>query len=161
MMFTKLVMNRTKRLSGQSMFEVVLALFIITMIVVAVVILSTNSVSNSVFSRSKTQAEKYSQEALEWLRSQRELSLANFNTYAATASYCLDSLSFLNTGICSSSEFINGTNFIRQVNFAMDVISVGGIDKQIINATVVTYWNDAKGYHEVRSVTEFSDPRER
>ena len=38
---------------GQSMFEVVLALFIITLIIVAVVILSTTSISNSLFQEIK------------------------------------------------------------------------------------------------------------
>ena len=38
---------------GQSMFEVVIALFIIAMIIVGVVSLTTVSVSNSVFSKIK------------------------------------------------------------------------------------------------------------
>jgi len=142
---------------GQSMFEVVLALFIITMIIVAVVILSTNSISNSLFSRSQNQGSRYSQEAVEWLRSQREQNSSDFVVFAATPTYCLDSLSFTNIGSCGSTEYITSTIFVRQLNFSQS-ISFG---KRIVTATVVTYWQDAKGYHEARSVTEFSDIREK
>jgi len=95
------------------MFEVVLALFIITMIIVAVVILSTASISNSLFSRNKTLANKYSQEAIEWLRSQRESNSATFITSANTPIYCLNSLVFTNVGFrlnlnSKTSDLING-----------------------------------------------------
>lgn len=141
------------------MFEVILALFIITMIIVAVVILSTNSISNSLFSRSKTQASRYSQEAIEWIRSQRETNFETFSTATDTTTYCLNSNppSFANTGACTSSELISGTIFKRQVTFSKALVS----GKTIIDATVVTSWNDSKGYHEARSVTNFGDIREK
>lgn len=144
---------------GQSMFEVVLALFIITMIIVAVVILSTNSIANSLFSRSKTQASRYSQEAVEWLRNERETNSEDFVVATNTPVYCLNTNppDFSNSGACSSSEFITGTIFKRQVTF----VSSNVFSKSIINATVVTSWADSKGYHEVRAVTEFSDIREK
>jgi Tfp pilus assembly protein PilV len=143
---------------GQSMFEVVIALLIISMIIVGVVSVSTTSLSNSVFSRNKNQAGKYSQEAIEWLRSQREQSSSTFATNVATANYCLQTLAWTNTGLCTSSEFIDGsTVFIREVTFSTSIVST----KTIVEASVVTYWNDAKGYHESKSVTNFGDIRER
>ncbi len=141
---------------GQSMFEVVLALFIITMIIVAVVILSTASISNSLFSRNKTLANKYSQEAIEWLRSQRESNSATFITSANTPIYCLNSLVFTNVGLCSDAEIITGTIFKRELTFSKSVIST----KNIISATIVTSWSDSKGLHQARAVTNFSDIRE-
>lgn len=144
---------------GQSMFEVVLALFIITMIIVAVVIVSTNSISNSLFSRSKTQAARYSQEAIEWLRNERETNSDIFFTAINTQNYCLNTNppNFSNTGVCNSNELILGTIFKRGVRFVKSTVT----GKSIINATVVTSWNDPKGYHEARSVTDFSDIREK
>lgn len=139
------------------MFEVVLALFVITMIIVAVVILSTNSISNSLFSKNKTLASRYSQEAVEWLRSERENNFNNFSQFADTPTYCLDGLNFLNTGLCSSDETIPDTTFERVLYFTKQVSS----GKTIIDATVVTTWNDSKGVHSSRSVTSFSDIRER
>ena len=141
---------------GQSMFEVVLALFIITMIIVAVVILSTNSISNSLFSRNKTLANRYSQEAIEWLRSEREANIALFKT-RATGVYCLQQpIDWLNTGSCGSTEVISANSiFTRQVNFT--VIT----SPTIIKAEVVTSWSDSRGVHQAISTTEFSDIREK
>lgn len=157
-----LKINNKKNKLGQSMFEVVLALFIITMIIVAVVILSTNAISNSLFSRSKTQGSRYSQEAVEWIRAQRELNSSDFIALTNGTTYCLDSLPQLLSSApnrsCSDSEKIAGTNLIREVNFTQSTLAGG---EKIVNATVVTYWEDAKGYHETRSVTDFSDIREK
>lgn len=150
-------MNRKNNIKGQSLFEVVLALFIITMIIVAVVVLSTNSIANSLFSRSKNQGSRYTQEAIEWLRSQRETNYADFVVYASSAVYCLDTLSFNNPGSCSSSEYISGTNLVRQLNFSQTLES----GKKVTTATVIAYWNDSKGYHETRSVTDFTDIRQK
>lgn len=152
--------NKKNIESGQSMFEVILALFIITMIIVAIVILSTNAISNSLFSRSKTQASRYSQEAIEWIRREREDDSAAFAVATSTTDYCLNTLSFANTGVCGSNEKISNTIFEREVNFQTTIVPVGVTNKTIITATVVTSWQDAKGYHEARSVTDFSDIRE-
>lgn len=140
------------------MFEVVLALFIMTLVIVAIVILSTNSVANSNFSRTKTLATRYTQEAVEWIRSEREKSYADFIVYSSSQFYCLDTLTFSNPGRCSSSSYIPQTELVREVEFTVDNDLNG---KTIINATVITYWNDSKGYHETRSSTYFSDVRER
>lgn len=143
---------------GQSMFEVVVAILVISMIIISVVSLSTTSLSNSVYSRNKNLAGKFSQQAIEWLRSQRESNTATFLTNIGTANYCLQSLAWTNTGVCTSSEFIVGsTVFIREVNFTTTTVS----SKNIIQADVKTYWNDSKGYHESKSVTNFTDPREK
>ena len=151
-----------KNQKGQSMFEVVLALFIITMIIVAVVILSTNSISNSLFSRNKTIANRYSQEAIEWIRQEREADFAIFKTNA-TGSYCLQSplssSTWANTGTCGSSEIVTTDSiFTREVTFTNVVISAS---QTSIEATVTTSWNDSRGLHEAISKTEFTDIRDR
>lgn len=151
------MMNHKKHISGQSLFEVILALFVITMIIVAVVVLSTNSISNSLFSRNKTLAARYSQEGIEWLRLEKERDFPALAVVAGTAKYCLDGLNFNNLGACNSSEFIPNTEFAREVNF----VKLSENSKTLIEATVVTYWTDSKGYHESRSSTVFTDIRER
>lgn len=127
------------------------------MIVIAVVILSTNSISNSLFSRNKTLASRFSQEAVEWLRSERESNFNNFSQFADFDTYCLVSLTFSNTGQCNSDEIIVDTVFKRELFFEKQLSS----GKTIIDATVVTSWNDSQGLHESRSVTSFSDIREK
>lgn len=143
--------------SGQSMFEVVIALFIISMIVVGVVSLSTNSLSNTIFSRNKTLAGRYSQEAVEWLRSQREENVSLFLTNVATPTYCLQTLVWTNVGACNGTELIPGTIFTREVSFSSSSVS----GKNIIEVDITTSWNDSKGYHETKSITNFSDIREK
>lgn len=145
---------------GQSLFEVILALFIIVLIIVAVVILSTNSISNSLSSRNKTLASKYTQEAIEWLRKQKESNYIFFKTKAISGStYCfIENIDWNLPSVCSSGQTINTTSiFRREVSFSSEIANG---NKYIIIANVVTYWNDSKGIHEARSVTYFSDTRD-
>jgi len=141
-----------KNVKGQSLFEVLLALFIITLIIVAVVVLSTISISNSLFSKNKTLASKYTQEAIEWLRSEKESDINLFlgNT---TGTYCLEDLNFNNSGVCGELEIIPNTVFTRQMVFTNDLSGV-------ISVIVTTSWTDSKGIHEVSTSTDFTDRRD-
>lgn len=140
------------------MFEVVIALFIIAMIIVGVVSLSTDSLSNAIFSRNKTLAARYSQEAIEWLRSQREQDNVLFQSKAsASTNYCFQTLAWTNTGKCGDEEFISNTIFRRDVTFVVSTIQD---DKKIIEANVTTSWDDSRGTHVATSVTNFNDLRQ-
>jgi len=143
---------------GQSLFEVVLALFVITLIIVAVVILSTNSISNSISSRNKTLASKYTQEAIEWLRKQKEVDFVSFKSYiTSNSTYCLRAtLDWNFPGNCSSSENIGTTIFRREASFVSEIND----GKTLITAHVATSWDDSKGTHEARTVTYFTDTRD-
>jgi Tfp pilus assembly protein PilV len=143
-------------IKGQSMFEVVMALFIMALIIVGVVFLSTNSIANSAFSRNKTIAGRYSQEAVEWLRGQRDSDPTLFVTNA-TGTWCLASLGFTSHAACGSGSVITGTVFKRQVVFTED----GSTSDTIIKAEVTTSWTDSKGTHTAKSITEFTDIREK
>lgn len=150
-------MIKNKNNFGQGMFEVIIAIFVMAMVTIGVVILATNSISNSSFSRNKTLAGKYAQEAIEWLRGQRDEDITTFKTRILSSPYCLDSLAWTNTGSCTSTEVIAGTIFERRVDLSSGLIS----GKNIIEATVIVSWKDSKGYHEARSVTNFVDIREK
>lgn len=147
-----------KSQKGQSLFEVVLALGVITLVTVGIVILTSNAVKNATFSRNKNLASKLAQEATEWLRSERENNLTVFltNTYS-TATYCLDSnsINWNNIGSCGSSELVNAI-FKREVSFTRSLVN----SKTLIQADIKVSWNDSLGYHESRSVTNFTDIRE-
>jgi hypothetical protein len=151
-----------KNIKGQSLFEVILALFIITLIIVAVVILSTNSISNSLLSRNKSLASKYTQEAVEWLRKQKQIDFTLFknNITSNPTTYCLTAaLNWNLSGNCSlldNSENIGTTIFRREVSLTSELD--GG--KPLITANVVTFWDDSKGRHEARTVTYFTDTRD-
>jgi len=143
--------------SGGSLFEVVLALGVMTLITVGIVILTTHTVRNSSFSRNKNLASKYALEAIEWIRSERDKNINSFVNNAANPLYCLDSLTWTNVGACSSNEFISESIFLRNLRLETALIS----GKSEISATVIVSWTDAQGYHESRSTTTFSDIRER
>ena len=146
-----------KNLKGQSLFEVVLALFIITLIIVAVVILSTNSISNSLSSRNNTLASKYTQEAVEWLRKQKEIDFDAFiENINRSDTFCLVTTLWNREGGCGTGEVITDTIFKREVSFVLEDIS----GKTLITANVVTFWDDSKGRHEARTVTYFTDTRD-
>jgi len=153
--------NKKYLLKGQSMFEVVVAIFIMALIIVGVIILSTNSISNSSFSKNKTLAGRYAQEAIEWLRSQRDADMTIFTGRVSAVPYCLTDISLANPwsniGTCTSTEVIPETSFRREASLSTSQISL----KNVIEATVVVYWSDSKGSHEVRSVTNFTDIREK
>jgi hypothetical protein len=141
---------------GQSLFEVVLALALATLIIVALISLVSNSIKNSSYSRNKTYATRYTQEAFEWLRGERdgdwEIFRDNFLFCPAPPHVrCLDALAWGDCGSCGDTEFI-GNIFKREVSFtetATDSVTV----------EVRTYWTDAQGVHEARSSTILTDWR--
>ncbi len=142
---------------GQSLFEAIVALAISALIIVAVVSLVSNSIRNSSFSRNKTLASRYAEQATEWLRGQRDSDITTFSNNALTSTWCINNLSWAQSGACGGSDVIQGTPFSRQVLFSIN--TVGG--KDVIEADVIVFWTDSQGYHEVRSATNFADWRQR
>ena len=142
---------------GQSLFEVVLALGLITTICVGIVSLAVFSIRNATFSKNKTLAGRYVQEATEWLRSERDTDFGLFETHAQASIWCLSGLNWDKIGVCGESDVILGTSLLRDVNFSINLIS----GKTVIEASVKVSWYDAQGAHEVRSTTSFSDWRQR
>lgn len=147
-----------KSQKGQSLFEVVLALGVITAITVGIVSLTVISIRNASFSKNKTLAGRYAQEATEWLRSERDNDFTIFETHAQTLQYCLPGpiLNWNKTGACGVSNIPDSPLF-RDVTFTTSLVS----GKTVIQANIRVYWTDAQGYHEVRSATSFTDWRQR
>lgn len=144
---------------GQSLFEVVVALAISTLVIIAVVALASNSIRNTTFSKDKTLAANYAQEATEWLRNQRDTNIDLFITSSGTTQWCISSLSFSIQGKCPVGNTISGTNFYREVSFPPQPPRPDG--KIVIEADVKVYWTDSQGDHEVVSATNYTDWRQR
>ena len=141
---------------GQSLFEVVLALALSTLIIVALVSLVSNSIRNASYSRNKTYATRYTQEATEWLRGERDGDWDVFSTnflFCPTPPHvqCLDTLAWGNCGICGDTEFVDNI-FKREVSFS-------DIETNSVTVEVATYWTDSQGIHEVRNSTILTDWR--
>ena len=146
--------------NGQSLFEVVVALAISTLVVIAVVSLAALSIRNTDFSKNKTLASKYAQEATEWLRGQRDSDFEVFysNTIPSPRTWCFKTLDFNQAGVCGASSMIGETVFYREVEFTNGLTSGG---QTSIRARVSVYWTDAQGSHEVINSTDFTDWRQR
>jgi len=147
---------------GQSLFEVVLALAIATLIVVALVALASSAIRNSTFSKNKSLATRYSQEATEWLRGERDADWDIFYARTVNPLYCVKSLSWTEASIgsCTSGQEITGTVYKREIGFTRSTVDVGGVPKNVVEAEINVYWQDAQGIHEVKSVTNFTDWRD-
>jgi len=142
-----------RRASGQSIFEVVVALAIITLILVSLVALAGISIRNSTFSRNRTSSTRINQETLEWLRGERDNDWIAFSAKAATGTWCLPSLNWAEAqiGACGSDagSYVN-TVFRRELIFS----SISATNIQVL---VRVYWTDSQGEHETRATTNFTN----
>lgn len=142
---------------GQSLFEVVIALAMCAIVVMALVAITTTSVRNATFSKNKSEASRYAEAATEWIRSKRDSAPIDFQQKVLTTTWCLAILDFVDPGACGSGEKISNTIFEREVVFSQFVQN----SKTITEANILVSWQDAQGTHEVRSATYYSDWRER
>jgi Tfp pilus assembly protein PilV len=136
---------------GISLLEIVIAVGLISIILLALVSVSTKSISNTTYSREKNQASRLSQEAVEWLRSQRDMGWSTFYGYVdASDTWCLTTLAWDNAGACSGDKVPN-TNLERQVAFTtpeQGVVEVrvtvtwleGGNTNESVSETILTKW---------------------
>lgn len=156
-----------RNISGQSLFEVVVALAVISVVIVSLINVTTVSIRNTSFSRNNTVASRYAQEATEWLRGERDAGWNTFTTNAHNSStYCLNGLSW-NSGNCSTLEIIPATPFYRQVSFLCYINNpptpptppppCNNPAINIVEASVTVNWSDAQGSHVVSTPIQFTN----
>lgn len=146
-----------RRLAGQSLFEVIIALGISALVIVTLVALVSAAIRNATFSKNKTEASRYAQEAVEWLRTQRDKDIGEFKEKTVLINWCLVTLAWDKANKCSSDDYVGTTRFIREVEFDSSISS----GKTAITANIKVYWEDSSGLHETMVSTNFSDWRER
>lgn len=138
---------------GQSLFELVVAIGITGLVLVAIMSLAVKSLANATYSKNKTLATRHTQEAMEWLRAQRDISWSVFTSQASPnpgKTYCLSNLSFT-SGACGPT--IPNTIFTRQ---AVLVYYSGPPEK--VEATVTTSWfSSLDRQHQSRAATVFTN----
>lgn len=120
---------------GESLVEIIIAIGIVTLVITALISAVTVSMANVQYARNKAQATKYAQEAIEWLRSQRDdLSWTQFVSHASSGGtkYCFSSLDFTLPGVCTT-QLISGTIFARDVTLSDSVVGQ-------VQATVKVSW---------------------
>jgi Tfp pilus assembly protein PilV len=152
---------------GQSMFELLMAIAVVSIVLVALISLSTRSLGNTTFSTNKSTGTRLTQEAAEWIRGERDVSWANFvsrvDSGGADRAYCLSTLSWPGgAGVCDpNSQKVKDVNnedteFVREVTLrGSDEYPQGTPDGVIdtVSVGVVTYWLDGVGRREARTTT--------
>lgn len=150
-------MRNNTTISGQSLFEVIIAIGITAIVLVGAISLSTASVRNSGFARNDSVATKYAQQGSEWLREQRDADWTIF--IGNTGNTCLGTLSW------GAGCAIPGTTFNRNISFrcyrfdpgppptTTGPMGCGGAGVNQAESTVSVSWTDSQGTHKVDSVT--------
>lgn len=128
---------------GQSIVEVIIALAVMVLVLVALVRATIVAVRNANFAKNQAQATQYSEELLEWLRSERDTDWDNFVSYAGSGSatsYCFQSLSWPSSGSCSPGQEIAGI-FLRQGS-----LNETAADR--VEIVIAVTWQDSSGTHQ-------------
>lgn len=162
--------RKTLNQIGQSLFEVVFALGLVSVILIAIVALSTGSIRNSTYTKNNVLVTQEAQTGTEWLRSERDggWDLFKGKATALGKTWCISDLDWNSANSCGASQYINGTLYKRQVILTTaDRFPGGGsvptptpdgiIDT--IDAVVVVTWTDSQGTHEVKNQTSYTDWR--
>ena len=146
---------------GQTLIEILVAVAVVVLVLVAIVSRVVDAVSNANFSRSQVMSTRFSQEGIEWSRSQRDrLGWQNFVAAldGNPVTYCLSDvtsnpqLETLLPGSCTTT--IAGTLFTREVNFAYT--DVPDPDGDLVQVTAQVTWEDRIGDHATTLSTVLS-----
>lgn len=151
---------------GQTLIEILVAVAIITVAMVAVVARTVEAVRNANFARNQSLATRFAQEGVEWARIQRDsLRWSNFEAVIQSASpvtYCVPDLELeladvisVNCDPASEADNIAGTVFDRQVsfNFVEDLTGNG----DYVEVEVIVNWQDSIGGHRSKLDTRLSE----
>jgi len=142
---------------AQSLFEVIAILGIVSLVLTALLWTSTLSVRNASSSDTKAQATRLAQEALEWIRSERDRSWQDFFIVNVVPNpnkfLCLSDLSWNWNQGCIN---VNGTQFQRRAFFTCyqdDDPNGGempcGVANNLVRVRVEVSWNESSGPENV------------
>jgi Tfp pilus assembly protein PilV len=151
--------KREVRFRGQSLFEVIFALALASIVLVAIVSLSVTSIRNSTYSKNSVQATQLAQETTEWLRGQRDVDWAAFLARANSAGrqWCISSLAWPSaSGSCGPS--VPNTVFTRSITLTSGDIDGNSII-DTVDADIIVSWTDSQGTHDSRNRARFTDWR--
>ena len=146
--------NKSNRMLGQGLFELVVAMGIGVLVMTSLVKLITVSIKNTTFAKNQSLATRYAQEGIEWIRGQRDVSWSTLLTYSsddANPTWCINTLDWNTHSVCSST--ISSTIFSRKLT--LDKTSNSNVD--LIEATVVVDWPDGNITHNSRVSIQLSN----
>lgn len=147
--------EETRVRRGQSLFEVMFAVAVSSLILYAIVSVASVSVRNSNFSKNNSLATSYAQEGLEYLRELKDIDWKNLNDRTPTSSpKNLGTLTLWSYSPIVKDSTGNDTIFSRTVELTYQTTKTAN---DTIEATVLVTWVDSQGNHEVKTVTRFTN----
>ncbi len=146
-------MNRSE---GQSVVEILIATATVSVLLVSLLILGTNSLKSTTYSRNLSQATTYANQTAEWARNAKNEygweTLADIIEAGGTplVRYCFNSLpdsqttfENLSPGECTPETYIPQTIFWREIVFDTSNKSGG-----LISALVTVFWQGSNTTHQ-------------
>lgn len=125
---------------GQTLFEVVVAVSVAVLVITGILTAVALSLANAEFARRQAEATRYGQEAMEWLRLERDKGWSGFSGHANNLAWCLKTPSWGDHPLlpCGTDDVIADTSYWREVRFTY-------IDDNSYDVSVTVFWQDAKG----------------
>lgn len=144
---------------GQSLLEAVVGTALVTIVLTALVSALNYSLSNTQNSRTRALATKYAQEAVEWLREERDQNWFTFYSQRATdgsRTYCIQNIgTWPGSGPCGSNSYIPGTNLRREVTLDGNGTDPGQ-NQDRVDVTVTVYFPQGTSTADVTVYTSLS-----
>lgn len=137
--------------TGQTLFELIIALAVTALVVTGIIKVVTISVRNAAFAKNQAESTRLAQEGLEWLRVERDSGWDAFAT-RSNSTWCLLSLDWSKQRPCRESEKISDT-FSREATLTT-------LSNDNIEVLVRVSWADPAGRHESRLDTRLTRWRE-
>lgn len=153
------MIKNTKLKSGISIFEMIMAIAISAIVLTGIITLTSKTVSTSSFSKNKALANGYANEAMEFIRKEKEFEgWAVFKTEITLPDpdvWCLIDLTFSSPtiiGECPLDETGNipGTIFKR-------TLTLTAVSDNSIDFNIRVSWSDEKGTHDTHTVSVIGD----
>lgn len=125
--------------------EVLVFITILSLFFVAAMAVSTYSLKAMKTSEFKIIASHYAEEAIEWVRSEKETDWTVFTGLDSTSgpeTYCINTLNWSSGGTCLDYELGSPNVFKREVTLTNDPDST---TPDQVNVSVSVYWLDTNG----------------
>lgn len=128
---------------GQTLIEVIVALSVVLLILAAIAVAVTTSVSNSTYLKSHNLASKHAQDGMEYIRHLYENQENFFESYPEGAEYFMGEDDVIQQGFFEvniDGQFVRKVNFQEGVNCNTDVV----MDNSEVRVTVSVFWSSGK-----------------
>ncbi|MEK7513538.1 MAG: hypothetical protein AAB430_00120 [Patescibacteria group bacterium] len=140
--------------SGQSLVEMVVAVGMMSLLMVALLSVTSLSIKNTRLAQSRTQAVGLVQEGVELMRAYRDFNWNGFYAKANGQSYVLLDNWTVETGLtqtgCSQTSYFDASNFFSRC------VKLSTIEAGNVSVEVTVYWQEGSQLKQVVQSTNLS-----